>query len=110
LSAHSFRASVNAHEFKSRTQINEPIITVDLPWLIAPILLWMLSTAFLFATIFTTNTNGQPLWKSTPLVALYCLDDDADLPSAKELTKELKRSDQEVVLKRSGIGWKLAKT
>jgi len=84
------------------------MISVELLWLIVPVFLWSLSTLFLFATIFTTYTTGTPIWKSSALVTLYCFDEDTNIPSAKELTQELRQKDQDVTLWRKDGSWRLA--
>lgn len=103
------RLSLGASNFTGETQILKPYITVNFYWMVPPVILWVLSTSFLFLTMYKIQHSGAPLWKSSPLVTLYC-SDQVGVPAARVLRERLKDSGQTVVLRETGDAWRLEKT
>lgn len=52
-----------------------PRIEVDFAWLIGPIVVWVLTTVFLFTTIVLTASREAPIWKSSAVALLYSATD-----------------------------------
>lgn len=81
-------------------------IEVNFRWLIVPIVLWLLTTIFIIATIFMTWKLEAPLWKSSVLALLRSQDEHGASSSVKGMDRDARKI--EVQLTRNEDAWWLA--
>lgn len=85
----------------------EQYINTDLRWLILPATVWLIITCVLFLTIWRTKDKNVPIWKSSPLVLLQCMDPSNNLAWEREVRKEARISRVQL---RQGENWQLVNT
>ncbi|PSN65746.1 hypothetical protein BS50DRAFT_677115 [Corynespora cassiicola Philippines] len=78
---------------------------VQLYWLSVPGLLYIITTVLLFTTISGTISQNVPIWKSSPLVLLRCMDRGNDMSYLNEVEEKARKTGVE--LKYSGENWYL---
>jgi hypothetical protein len=54
-----------------KTLVEQVNIQIQWPWLVMPLLVWVLSTGLWLATIWSTWTRGIPMWRNNPLPLLF---------------------------------------
>ncbi|PSN65754.1 hypothetical protein BS50DRAFT_397207 [Corynespora cassiicola Philippines] len=87
---------------------NRQYFRMQLYWLSVPGVLYVVTTLLLFGTIFRTASQETPIWKSSALVLLRCMDRENNMNYLDEV--EDKARNTAVELKYTGENWYLQNT
>ncbi|KAF1809844.1 hypothetical protein P152DRAFT_441359 [Eremomyces bilateralis CBS 781.70] len=86
----------------------EQYYIVKLWWLSLPTLAWLITTALVLVTMWSTHANNLPGWKSSALPLLICTEPKNGMTHGEALRREAKSRD--IQLKEDGAAWHLDRT
>jgi len=87
---------------------NTPYILVDFRWLALPAIIYIGITILLFATALWAEVSESPLWKSSLLVLLWCMNPDNQVASGEEADNDARLLN--LHLQKNEKGWQLVDT
>lgn len=97
------RVDTNPKDLQAILTTSEPTIEVTFPWLILPLVLYVMITTFFFTTM--SRTRNAPPWKSSALALLSCTDPNNMMGETEQFKRTARTTS--VRLEDNGETWHL---